>query len=83
MISDSLHSELPFATLNDETLREIIGFKNKVNAYNNLYDFSNVVFDPLIAENDKYDKANDETNFFNIVDIPQTQYVILTKLTKL
>ncbi len=52
MISNqSLWSELPFATLNDEMLRNNIVLSNNVDSH---YDFLNLVFDPLLTEDDKY-----------------------------
>lgn len=41
-------------------------------------DFLNLVFDPSLSENDKYDNYIDGCNFFSISDIPKTEYVYLS-----
>ena len=79
MISNQrLCSELPFATLSDDMFMNNILLSSNSDSHN---DFSKLVFDPLLTENDKYNNDIDGYNFFSISDIPKTEYVYLSNFS--
>lgn len=78
VISDQeLCRKLPFATLNNDELRNNFVPSNNGDSHNKCF---NLVFDPLLAGNEIYNKNVDEYDFFCNIVIPKTEYVYLSNI---